>query len=610
MDLRRKKYGIWFSPLSILQKTRAQSYAFPGIVTMVKILAVAGLCALLARPTLAINNLQTQKNGIDIVIVLDISKSMLAQDILPTRLERAKTEIAKFIQNRPNDRIGIVLFAGRPFIGMPLTFDTQALMEFIQNVSTNSIAQNQYPELSGTAIGDGLLSGVDMLMHAQDGDGRQKAIMLFTDGEENVKHFATARQSAQLAKEHNIRIYGVGIGSNTGIALFTLNANGDRQYFLKQDGTPLIVKVDMSSLQNIAGMTGGKAYNASDTLTFTAIMHELWTLQKTPVQVSVQTLFIPYQTFLLLFSTIAVSLLFAFAGFIRLAQRKIPGGKNYEIRRMGKYAKRISAIWVVTCLLLTWFGPEVEALSQKEDIIFVLDASQSMDTFDVPNRQISLSRLWYAKVLIADYIQKHPLNRFWLVVFAGNAMRLAPLDGNNDFVVTVLSSVSSHTITTGGSNFIAGLWLSEKTIDPKKIKQSRIVLISDGGDTDEIPNENSINTLIKAPLQNIPIDSVGIGWNMQSPIQIGADMYGSPVFKMYNGQQIETKRNDTFLQEIAQKTQGTYTINPNSLDSVLEQNTIMNLLAILWTERYPYIFMTLVLLLITLYVPEKRKLEK
>ena len=354
LDGKRKRYGVWLGQIPLMEKAGVDLRTFGLATTGVKALAVLGLCALLAQPVLTQHDVQTEKNGIDIAVVLDISKSMLAQDILPTRIERAKTEIAKFAQGRPNDRIGVVLFAGRPFVGMPITFDTDAITEFIRNAGTNSVAQSRYPELSGTAIGDGLLSAVHMLDSASGSEERKKVILLFTDGEENVKRTATAAQSAELAKESGIKIYAVGIGSEKGIPLFTLNENGDRQYFLQQDGTPLVVRVDMGLLKTIAERTGGKAYNAADTSAFTQVMEELSRLPKAPLKTVENVRFTPWEKPLLVFCTADLALLLAIFTIAAIGERRISGGRNYEVRKAARWGKRALAAGTATCLLLAW----------------------------------------------------------------------------------------------------------------------------------------------------------------------------------------------------------------------------------------------------------------
>jgi Ca-activated chloride channel homolog len=185
-----------------------------------KIAIFSFFVCILANPVSVSNRTDISKKGIDIAIVFDISKSMLAEDIKPNRIEAAKKVMSDFVSRFTSDRLAIVLFAGKPFLSTPLTFDYTALVDAVERMTTDSIRQD-IPGLSGTAMGDGLLVALDTLK----GNGndtanreRKKVIIVLTDGEANMGINPTI--VAKLAKEQNVKIYTLGIGDPSGTELY------------------------------------------------------------------------------------------------------------------------------------------------------------------------------------------------------------------------------------------------------------------------------------------------------------------------------------------------------------------------------------------------------
>jgi Ca-activated chloride channel family protein len=252
------------------------------------------------------------KKGIDIAIVFDISKSMLAEDIKPNRIEAAKKVMGDFVGRFTSDRLAIVLFAGKPFLSTPLTFDYTALVDAVEHMTTDSIRQD-IPGLSGTAMGDGLLVALDTLK----GDGkiptspptpllggegrvlseRQKVIIVLTDGEANMGINPTI--AAKLAKEQGVKIYTLGIGDPAGTDLYVTDQYGQKQYFLDQTGKPIRATLDEKTLTSIADITGGNYYNAKDGDSLASVFAELSKLTKTEMKTTSVTVRHPeYQWFL------------------------------------------------------------------------------------------------------------------------------------------------------------------------------------------------------------------------------------------------------------------------------------------------------------------------
>lgn len=230
LDYRSRKKGMYFRVPPLLEKIYGGSiwrhFYFP---LFLKLVIVSLFICILANPVTGSVREEVSKNGIDLAIVFDISKSMLAEDIVPNRLEATKKVIAQFIGHFTSDRIALVLFAGKPFLSIPLTFDYPALIDSVERMTTDSIKQD-VPGLSGTAIGDGLLVAIDTLTReeknaltpdpspSEEKGDRKKVIILLTDGEANMG--VDPRIAAKLAREKGVRIYALGIGNPAGTDLY------------------------------------------------------------------------------------------------------------------------------------------------------------------------------------------------------------------------------------------------------------------------------------------------------------------------------------------------------------------------------------------------------
>lgn len=224
---------------------------------------------------------------------------MLAEDIKPNRIEVAKRVMSDFVSRFTSDRLAIVLFAGKPFLSTPLTFDYTALVYAVEQMTTDSIRQD-IPGLSGTAMGDGLLVALDTLMGDEKDSAnreRKKVIIMLTDGEANMGINPTI--AAKLAKEQDVKIYTLGIGDPAGTELYVTDRFGEKQYFLDQTGKPIRATLDEKMLTSIADITGGKYYNAKDENSLTEVFKELEKLTKTEMKTTSVTVRHPeYERFL------------------------------------------------------------------------------------------------------------------------------------------------------------------------------------------------------------------------------------------------------------------------------------------------------------------------
>lgn len=229
--------------------------------------AITILIIVLARPqkTDKFQNVTTE--GIDIILALDISGSMLARDFKPDRLEASKNVATEFISGRPYDRIGLVVFSGESFTQCPLTTDHAVLINLMREVQSGMIED-------GTAIGDGLATAVNRI---KDSKAKSKVIILLTDGVNNRGEIAPTT-AADIARTFGIRVYTIGVGTQ-GMAPYPVQTPYGVQY---QD---MPVEIDEAVLQDIASKTGGKYFRATDNAKLIQVYSEIDKMEKSKIDV-------------------------------------------------------------------------------------------------------------------------------------------------------------------------------------------------------------------------------------------------------------------------------------------------------------------------------------
>ncbi|MDR1682632.1 MAG: VWA domain-containing protein [Candidatus Symbiothrix sp.] len=232
-----------------------------------RIVAIALLIVALARPQSTNHWSTSTTEGIDIAMTLDISTSMLAQDLKPDRIRAAKKVAASFINSRRNDNIGLVLFSGESFTQCPLTTDHAVLLNLL-NVAQCGMIED------GTAIGHGLATAVSRL---KDSNAKSKIIILLTDGTNNMGEIAPVT-AAEIAQAYNIRVYTIGVGSR-GEAPYPIQTPMGVRY----QNVP--VEIDEATLTKIAQQTGGLYFRATNTAALEKIYNEIDQLEKTKMQV-------------------------------------------------------------------------------------------------------------------------------------------------------------------------------------------------------------------------------------------------------------------------------------------------------------------------------------
>ncbi|WP_299244710.1 VWA domain-containing protein [uncultured Aquimarina sp.] len=240
------------------------------LLLLVRLIALALIITAMARPrTVDVSTKTKTTRGIDIVMAIDVSASMLARDLRPNRLEALKDVAAEFIQGRPNDRIGLVMYAAESFTKTPITSDKGIVLSAMKEIEYNNLLEN------GTAIGMGLATSVNRL---KDSKAKSKVIILLTDGSNNAG-FIDPKTASELAVEYGIKTYTIGLGTN-GMALapVAIRPNGSFQY------GNVKVEIDEELLKEIAKVTKGKYFRATNNKKLEEIYEEIDKLEKTDVE--------------------------------------------------------------------------------------------------------------------------------------------------------------------------------------------------------------------------------------------------------------------------------------------------------------------------------------
>ncbi|MFM9027649.1 MAG: vWA domain-containing protein [Bacteroidota bacterium] len=266
--LRKKETPLRFTGLPLIPvKTKSWRTHFEHLPFALRCVSLALIIVGLARPQSSSSTQSISSEGIDIVMALDISPSMLAEDLRPNRIEGAKKVALQFIEKRPDDRIGLVVFSGESFTQCPITTDHSVLKNLIGPLEVGLLAD-------GTAIGEGLATSVNRIRNSK---AKSKVIILLTDGVNNIG--AIAPQTAgEIAKTFGIRVYTIGVGS-MGTAPYPFQTPFGIQY----QNVP--VQIDEGILKQIADQTGGRYFRATSTAKLEEIYKDIDKLEKTKIDV-------------------------------------------------------------------------------------------------------------------------------------------------------------------------------------------------------------------------------------------------------------------------------------------------------------------------------------
>ena len=278
-------YLIWYlmyrkksEPTMRMSDTRAYRYAprswrvtLMPLQLLLRLAVFVLLVLVLARPQTQNSWKNETMEGIDIMLAMDVSTSMLAEDLKPNRIEAAKKVAADFIIGRPNDNIGLTIFAGEAFTQCPMTTDHASLLNLLNNVRTD-IAQRLIED--GTAIGMGLANAVSRLKESK---AKSKVVILLTDGSNN-RGDLSPMTAAEIAKSFGIRVYTIGVGTNK-VAPYPMPVAGGVQYI------NIPVEIDTKMLSDIAAATDGDFYRATNNKELQQIYKEIDKLEKSKLNV-------------------------------------------------------------------------------------------------------------------------------------------------------------------------------------------------------------------------------------------------------------------------------------------------------------------------------------
>ena len=242
------------------------------VLFVLRLLCLALLITAMARPrTVDVTSRTKKTQGIDIVMAIDVSPSMLARDLKPNRLEALKEVAAEFIEGRPNDRIGLVAYAGESFTKTPITSDKAIVQSALEDIQYSDLLKN------GTAIGMGLATSVNRL---KDSKAKSKVIILLSDGVNNTG-FIDPKIAGELAVEYDIKVYTIGLGSNgTAMGPIGIDRSGQFRY------GPTKVEIDEDLMKQISNQAKGKYFRATNNEKLEEIYDEINKLEKTEVEES------------------------------------------------------------------------------------------------------------------------------------------------------------------------------------------------------------------------------------------------------------------------------------------------------------------------------------
>ncbi len=240
------------------------------LLYVLRLIALCSLIIALARPrTVDVSNQTKTTKGIDIVMAVDVSGSMLAKDLKPNRMEALKRVASDFVKERPNDRIGLVVYAAEAYTKAPVTSDKAVILDAINSIKYDNVLQD------GTGIGMGLTTAINRL---KDSKAKSKVIILLTDGVNNAG-FIEPETASDIAQQYGIKVYTIGIGTN-GMAEFPYAIAPNGQFLFRM----MPVEIDVKLLQSIAQKTGGKYFRATGNDKLAQIYNEINKLETTEIE--------------------------------------------------------------------------------------------------------------------------------------------------------------------------------------------------------------------------------------------------------------------------------------------------------------------------------------
>lgn len=276
-ELVKKQAAFFYSDITLLKKASQTNFAWVDyLLVSLKVIALICLIIALARPQEVLKQKAVTRNVVDMIVTLDASGSMAAEDLKGNRLISAKKIIEDFVSRRENDRIGFIVFGERAITKAPLTFDHEMVINLIEKTSIGMAGE-------GTAIGEAI---VNALNHIRDSRSKTKLIILVTDGESNSGAISPT-EAAKLAHDLGIRIYTIGIGSEEGTPMPIYTPQYGKIYARLPDGSLALTKLNAKDLIEIAQITDGRYYQARTTGELQDIFQTIDKLEKVKLKTNV-----------------------------------------------------------------------------------------------------------------------------------------------------------------------------------------------------------------------------------------------------------------------------------------------------------------------------------
>ena len=289
----------------------------PNLKFFLQLLSISLVIIILARPQFGSKLEEVKKQGIEVIIALDVSNSMLAEDIQPDRLTRAKQALTRLIDNLDNDKIGLIVFAGDAYTQIPITSDYVSAKMFLSAINPDMVPKQ------GTAIGSAIELGMRSF---SPGEGKSKAMIIITDGENHEDDPVSAATEASKA---GIVIHTIGIGSVEGVPV-PVTVNGRREYLKDPDGNTVVTKLDEDILKKIALNASGNYVRASNTtIGLNEIFNEIRKMKKEDLE---STMYTEYNDQFQIFAVFALALLFAEFIIMDRKNRKLSNIKLFKYR--------------------------------------------------------------------------------------------------------------------------------------------------------------------------------------------------------------------------------------------------------------------------------------
>lgn len=308
------RYGETFLVMQLLPD---RSRIRPGVKITLQLAAVVMIALMLARPQFGAKIEEVKRQGIEVVIALDVSNSMLAADIPPSRLERAKQALSRLVEGLENDRIGLIVFAGDAYVQLPVTTDYVSAKMFLSLINPSLVPKQ------GTAIASAISLGMKSF---PPGEHRSRAMIVITDGE---NHQDDPVAAAKEAAEHGIVIHTIGIGSPEGVPIM-LNVGGKTEYMKDHQGNTVITKLNENILKEIAVAGNGKYVRATATnLGIDQIFSEIRKMKKQEIEGKI---FTEYNDQFQIFTVFSLVLLLIDFLIMERKNRKLSGLRLFKIK--------------------------------------------------------------------------------------------------------------------------------------------------------------------------------------------------------------------------------------------------------------------------------------